>query len=158
MIMAANTLHREPHAAPESNINPICYDQVMLIQVAPSQSQEAKGSLLLDWEIHEVGCDLPPEKLIVGQILVESPYYPVPVGEGKREEAPCRKVVALAIGIASNIQPMAGPAFPEMHRGKGLVNHTSTPLRKGLLDSGKDLLPKRRWRFQSGDDMPCPAQ
>ena len=158
VIMATHTLHGEPHRAPERDINPIRNDEVMLVQVAASQSKKAQGGLLSHWHIHQVSRNLPPEKLIIRQVLIQSLYDPIPIGERKGEEASGCKIVALGIRIASNVQPVARPALPIVRRRQGLINHASTPFWQRLLRCPRDLSAESRRRLEASDHMPCPAQ
>ena len=77
---------------------------------------------------------------IVWQVFLKGAYYPIAVGPGEVEVSVFEKGVAFAVGIAGDIEPVAGPAFSMFAGGKQLVDFESVGSRRVIADELLDLL------------------
>ena len=84
-----------------------------------------------------LGGELVKDELIVGDILVEGPDQPVPVGVAVDEAAfPSAGLIALRVGVAGNIHPVPGPSFAVVGRRHEVVDERRPgfPVGAGVID------------------------
>ena len=77
---------------------------------------------------------------IVGQVFLKGAYYPIAVGPGKVEVSVFEKGVAFAVGVASDIEPVAGPAFSMFAAGKQFIDFAGIGIGRVIADELLDLL------------------
>ena len=110
MIVALGTFHgnsKDPFAKgvgfvqhifhPVLFFNDATFFRVFVISIEGS-SQD----LLFGWIGQKVACELPGQKLIVGQVFIEGMNHPISVGPLASNVV---VLVAIAIGVAGDIQP-----------------------------------------------------
>ena len=84
VVVAAGTGNRKPEQAPRHQIDSVINDVVGVAAKGPPHSQEAEGSKIFQrhWWLKPVGGKLQRDELVVGQILMQGPHYPVAIGPG----------------------------------------------------------------------------
>jgi hypothetical protein len=70
-----------------------------------------------------VRCNLLEQELIVGQVLVERADDPVAVGVGVGVAPLLLEDVALGVGVAGDVEPVAAPALAVARRREEAVDH-----------------------------------
>ena len=89
-----------------------------------------------------LACDLFPGELVVGKIVVEGLDDPVAIGPGIAAGFVVLKAVALS--VASDIEPVACPAFAVIGRGEKVVDDGAVVCVRGV--SGELLQKLGAWR------------
>ena len=75
-------------------------------------------------------------ELVVGHIVIESPDHPVAVGP---DVAGTIFLVAIAVGVAGEVEPLASPLFPVARGGEQLVDQALVGIRSFVVDEGIGL-------------------
>jgi hypothetical protein len=92
-------------------------------EVPRAGRQEAGGDHVLGIVGGEhVAGDLPPQKLVVGQVVVESVDHPVAIPPGIGPQLVTLE--AVRVGVVGDVEPVAGPAFAVMWRGEQAVDES----------------------------------
>ncbi len=113
VIVATRALNRESEGAAGDDVDAVIDDVVGDSQETPAAREESHGGEVGGIGLNElVGGDLEEEEAIVGHVLVEGLDDPVAVGGGMDEEAFLAGVhVALGVGVAGDVEPVATPSF-----------------------------------------------
>ncbi len=75
-------------------------------------------------------------ELVVGHVVVKSPDHPVAVGP---DVAGTIFLVAIAVGVACEVEPLASPFLPIMRGGKQLVDQALVGIRSFVADESVGL-------------------
>ena len=75
-------------------------------------------------------------ELVVGHIVIESPDHPIAVGP---DVAWTIFLVAIAVGVAGEVEPLASPLFPVALGGEQLVDQALVGIRSFVVDEGIGL-------------------
>ena len=133
MIVAAGTTDRQPEQAATDDIDAIVEDVVDVVDEVAANGDEAEGGEmpvpLRRGEL--VGRQLGDDKLVVGEVFVEGPDDPVAVGVAPGMRLFLEEDVALVVGVAGQVEPMASPAFAIVGRLQQLLDHVGERLRSG---------------------------
>ena len=71
-----------------------------------------------DWIVDLIGGELGDDELVERPIGVEAGDDPIAIGVGMLVVAVFFEDVALGVGVAGDVEPVAGPAFAEARRGE----------------------------------------
>ena len=125
MIVAAGAGHGHALGAAHHDVDAVVDDVGDAVEEAAAEGQEAEGgevAIILRVLGDLVGRDLEPQELVVRQILVERIHHPVAVGVGVRVATFLLEDIAFRVGVARDVEPVAGPAFAEGGRGEQAVD------------------------------------
>src|SRR5262249_4522869 len=107
---------------------------------------KAGGDLLLQSGLRQqVASQLLDDELVIGQVAVESADQPVAPAPGERTAGVL--LVAIAVGVARDIEPVPRPPLAVMRRRKETVNKSLVGVGAPVAEEGIDL---GRCRRQAG--------
>ncbi len=142
VVVAAGAGDREAESAAGDDINAVVDDVILVIEEAPAEREEAhggEGSFIVG-EVELVGGDLFDEELVIGFVVFEGLDDVVAVGIGVGVAAFFLEDVAFGIGVAGDIEPVAGPAFAVAGGVEELFDGGGVVFGGGVLEEGVDLL------------------
>ena len=146
MVVAAGAGHGQALHPAHHDIDAVVDDVVLVVQEAATQRQVAERGevavVLAGGEL--VGRELELEEAVVGQVAVEGGDDPVAVGVGVGVAALLLEDVALGVGVACDVEPVASPAFAEGRRGQQPIDEFLDRLRVAVLRERFDLGSRRR--------------
>ena len=146
VVVATGAGHREALGAAHDHVDAVVDDVRRAVQEATAERQEAeRGEVAVILRVFGdlVGGDLQAQELVVGQVLVESVYDPVAISVGVRVTTFFQEDVTLRVGVAGDVEPVAGPAFAEGRRGEEPIDQFLGGLRVLVVDVGGDLIGGR---------------
>ena len=146
MVVATGAGHREALGAAHDHVDAVVDDVRRAVQEATAERQEAeRGEVAVILRVFGdlVGGDLQAQELVVGQVLVESVYDPVAISVSVRVTTFFQEDVTLRVGVAGDVEPVAGPAFAEGWGSEEPIDQFLGGLRVLVVDVGGDLLGGR---------------
>ena len=161
MVVATGAGHREALGAAHDHVDPVVDDVGGAVEEATAEREEAERgevAVILGVLGDLVGGDLQAQELVVRQILVEGVHHPVAVSVGVRVAPFFQEHVTLRVGVAGDVEPVAGPAFAEGRRGEQAVDELLGGLRVLVVDVGGNFFGGRveapeRKRQATDDDF-----
>ena len=151
VVVAAGAGDREAHCGAGGDIDAVGDDEVVLATlIGPANGEESEGSKFFTRQVHEIGCDLAMEKLIIGEGLVECPNDPVAVGVGVGVIFTFGIGGSAGVGVAGDVKPVAGPAFTESGACEEIIDKVAQPIAPGVSEPGFTFVPG--WK-EAGQDM-----
>ena len=116
MVVAAGARHRQPLGAAHDDVDTVVDDVGRAVEEAAAERQEAeRGEVAVVLRVFDdlVGRELQAEELVVRQVVVEGLHHPVAIGIGVGIAAFFLEDIALRVGVAGDVEPVAAPAFAE---------------------------------------------
>ena len=146
MVVAARAGDREAHRAAAEHVEPIVDDVGQAVEEAAAEGEEAhrRQRPLVLAEIEAVGRDLLDEELVVRKILVERADDPVAVRVRIRVAPLFLEDVALGVGVAGDVEPVAAPALAVARRRQEAVDLPLPRVGRGVPNEGLDFLGRGR--------------
>ena len=140
--MAAGARHGQALRAAHDDVDAVVDDVRGAIEEATAERQEAeRGEVPVALRVLDelVRGDLQAHELVIGQVLIEGVHHPVTIGVGVRVAAFFLEYVTLRVGVAGDVEPVAGPAFAKGRCGEQAVDELLGRLRVLVADIGGDL-------------------
>ena len=147
--VALGTAHREPEPDGAGHVRAIDHGVVAELErvdaaffVQHRVAVESGGDDLLAGGVrNHVSGELLDAEAIERHVVVEGFDDPIAVGP---DGATAVLFVAVGVGVAGEVQPAAGPAFPIVRRREQVIDDLFKSLGRFVLDEGFDLL-RGRW-------------
>ena len=119
---------------------------MLVVEEAPAQRQEAhRGQrTLVAAQIQLLGGQLLENELIVRQVSVERVDDVIAEGVGVREAALGGEDVALAVGVAGDVQPVARPALAVLWRRQQSLDDLVKGVGRSIRNERGDFGRRRR--------------
>ena len=153
VVVAAGAAHAQPHEHLAGIVGHVGEDdlvlaaRVALVVLVDRIAQVRRGHQHLRiLRIDLVAGELLAHELVVRLVGVQALDDVVAVGPGVRPQ--CVLVVAVALGVAHQVEPVLRPALAVARTGQQGVHQLLVGLRIGILDEGLGLLAGRRQAVQ----------
>ena len=105
--------------------------------------------------IHQISGNVLDQKLVVRQVVIESPDQIVPVFMGMLQGV--IEFVPASLGITNQVHPMTGPLFSEMGTDQKFVHDLVEGIGIRVVQKGFDLIGTRRQTDQIEIHTPYPS-
>ena len=147
MIVTTRARHGQCHCAAHQDVDAIIDDVWLVVEKAPAQRQEAerRQRTFVFAEIKLVGGNLLNEKLVVGQVFIESTDDIIAIGV-RIGKAPflIAGQITFGVGITRDIEPVPSPTFAVLRRRQQAINHAGECFRCLVGDECFHLLRRGR--------------